>query len=68
MDKDDDQDDWTYSPDLESCDLTSVETMTSFTTARNVGLHHEHNEPKDSSVEGSEDPTNFQVRAAYHEP
>lgn len=69
LDKDDDQDDWTYSPDLESCSLTyTVKTMTSFTTARGVGQHHEHNEPKDSSVDGSENPTNFQVRAVYHEP
>ena len=68
MDKDDDQDDWTYSPDLESCDPTTTRTMTSFTTARSVSLHHKHNEPDDSSVEGSENPMNFQVRAVYHEP
>eukprot|EP00435_Cladocopium_sp_Y103_P022540 s3267_g5.t1 len=67
MDKDDDLDDWTYSPGLVSCDPTQTRTMTSFAAAGNAELHHEHHEPKDSSAEDSANPTDMQVGALYKE-
>ena len=41
--------------------MDKTKTMTSFTSARSVGLHHEHNEPEDSSVEGNENPMTYEL-------
>ena len=66
MDKDDGLDDWTHSPYLESCSPPATRITTSFTAED--GAHNEHHEHKDRSAEGSDDHTEWQVRAVYRPP
>ena len=63
MDKDDELDDWTYSPYLESCSPPATRITSSFTAED--GAQNQHHEHMDHSAEGTCDPTDWQVRAAY---